>query len=91
MAEILVSDFCDDRQIERPDAGNGGPGVCICAADKEKPMSDRLQRMLENAKAKGEPRRASGANLIACEPAKGVPRRADVPIETRKNEKAASL
>ena len=29
MAEILVSDFCDDR----PDAGNGGPGVCIWATD----------------------------------------------------------
>jgi hypothetical protein len=47
-------------------------------------MSDRLQRMLEKAKAKRGRRRASEAILIACERPEDVPRRVDVLIAAGK-------
>jgi hypothetical protein len=43
-------------------------------------MSDRLQRMLEKAKAKRGRKRASETILIACERPEDVPRRVDVLI-----------
>jgi hypothetical protein len=47
-------------------------------------MSDKLQRMLEKAKAKRERRRASETILIACERPEDVPRRVDVLIAAGK-------
>src|ERR1051325_9180469 len=79
MAEILVSDFC-----ERPDARHRRPGVCVSATDQEKPMSDKLQRMLERAKAKRGRKRASEPILIACERPEDVPARVDVLIAAGK-------
>ena len=47
-------------------------------------MSDRLQRMLEKAKAKCGRGRASATILIACEDPEDVPRRVDVLIAAGK-------
>jgi hypothetical protein len=47
-------------------------------------MSDRLQRMLEKAKARRGRKRASGTILIACERPEDVPRRVDVLIAAGK-------
>ena len=47
-------------------------------------MSDKLQRMLEEARAKRGRRRASEAILIACERPEDVPRRVDVLIAAGK-------
>jgi hypothetical protein len=47
-------------------------------------MSDRLQRMLEKAKAKRGRKRASETILIACERPEDVPRRVDVLIAAGK-------
>jgi hypothetical protein len=69
---------------ERPDAGNGGRAFALCATDQEKPMSERLQRMLEKARAKRGRRRASETILIACERPEDVPRRVDVLIAAGK-------
>jgi len=43
-------------------------------------MSDRLQRMLEKAKAMRERKRASETILIACDRPEDAPRRVDVLI-----------
>jgi hypothetical protein len=47
-------------------------------------MSDKLQRMLEKAKAKRGRKRASDPILIACERPEDVPRRVDVLIAAGK-------
>ena len=47
-------------------------------------MSDKLQRMLEKARAKRGRRRASETILIACERPEDVPRRVDVLIAAGK-------
>ena len=47
-------------------------------------MSDKLQRMLEKAKAKRGRRRASETILIACERPEDVPARVDVLIAAGK-------
>ena len=47
-------------------------------------MSDRLQRMLEKAKAMRERKRASETILIACDRPDDVPRRVDVLIAAGK-------
>ena len=47
-------------------------------------MSEKLQRMLEKAKAKRGHRRASETILIACERPEDVPRRVDVLIAAGK-------
>jgi len=51
-------------------------------------MSDKLQRMLEKAKAMRERKRRSETILIACERPEDVPRRVDVLIAAGKLTKA---
>src|SRR5262249_8262959 len=49
MAEILVSDFCDDRPGQRPDAGNGGRAFAFA------PQMRRRSVRLAAANAPGGP------------------------------------
>jgi hypothetical protein len=74
---------------QRPDAGNGSRAFAFAPTRKERPMSEKLQRMLERARAKRGRRRASETILIACERPEDVRGRVDVLIAAGKLTEAA--
>src|SRR5690242_21060109 len=66
----------------------------VSATDRERPMSDKVERMLDKAKAKRGRKRASEPILIACERPEDVPARVDVLIDrksTRLNSSHMSI
>jgi hypothetical protein len=65
-------------QKKRPDAGNGGRAFAFAQPQRRKPMSDKLQRLLEHAKAKR--RKRPDTVLIKCPRPEDVPARVDVLI-----------
>jgi IS5 family transposase len=71
-------------QKKRPDAGNGGRAFAFGQPQRRKPMSDKLQRMLDKAKTRHAKETASDAILIDCDRPEDVPRRVDVLIAAGK-------
>jgi hypothetical protein len=65
-------------QKKRPDAGNGGRAFAFAQPQWRKPMSDKLQRLLEQAKTKR--RKRPGTILIDCPRPEDMPARVDVLI-----------